>query len=57
MSDGPWYVELMRDKIDVSPFRDQLVFGRGYVEQAMNARDAQAALMPMEAAGLQWQAV
>ena len=56
VSDGPWYVELMRDQIDVSPFRDQLVFGRGYVEQAMNARDAQAALMPVEAAGLQWQA-
>ena len=56
VSDGPWYVELMRDKIDVSPFRDQLVFGRSYVEQAMNARDAQAAPMPVEAAGLQWQA-
>jgi nitrite reductase (NADH) large subunit len=57
VSDGPWYVELMRHKIDVSPFRDQLVFGRGYVEQAMNARDAQASPMAVpEAAGLQWQA-
>jgi nitrite reductase (NADH) large subunit len=57
VSDGPWYVELMRNKIDVSPFRDQLVFGRGYVEQAMNARDAQAAPMAaLEGAGLQWQA-
>jgi hypothetical protein len=47
----------MRNKIDVSPFRDQLVFGRGYVEQAMNARDAQAAPMAaLEGAGLQWQA-
>jgi nitrite reductase (NADH) large subunit len=33
-ADGPWYVELMRDKIDVAAFRDQLVFGRGYAEQA-----------------------
>lgn len=32
VGDGPWYVELMRDKIDVSPFRDQLVFGRGFAE-------------------------
>lgn len=57
VSDGPWYVELMRDKVDVSPFRDQLVFGRGFVEQTMGARRAQAVAMPvLEAAGLQWQA-
>ena len=57
VSDGPWYVELMRDRVDVSPFRDQLLFGRGYVEQAMNARGTQVAPMPiLEAAGLQWQA-
>jgi nitrite reductase (NADH) large subunit len=33
VADGPWYVELMRDKIDVAAFRDQLVFGRLYAEQ------------------------
>ncbi|MGB6619936.1 MAG: FAD-dependent oxidoreductase, partial [Xanthobacteraceae bacterium] len=57
MSDGPWYVELMRDKSDVSAFRDQLVFGRGFVEQIMSARRARDAAMAIpEAAGLQWQA-
>jgi len=34
VADGPWYVRLMRDKTDVSPFRDQLVFGRAFAEQA-----------------------
>jgi nitrite reductase (NADH) large subunit len=34
VADGPWYVELMREQIDVSAFRDQLVFGRAFVEQA-----------------------
>jgi nitrite reductase (NADH) large subunit len=34
VADGPWYVQLMRDKTDVSPFRDQLVFGRAFAEQA-----------------------
>ena len=29
---GSWYVQLMRDKIDVSAFRDQLVFGRRFAE-------------------------
>ncbi|MGE0259779.1 MAG: nitrite reductase large subunit NirB [Alphaproteobacteria bacterium] len=33
VADGPWYVRLMRDKADVSAFRDQLVFGRAFVEQ------------------------
>jgi nitrite reductase (NADH) large subunit len=32
--DGPWYVQLMREKADVSAFRDQLVFGRAFAEQA-----------------------
>jgi nitrite reductase (NADH) large subunit len=34
VADGSWYVQLMRDKVDVSPFRDQLVFGRAFAEQA-----------------------
>jgi nitrite reductase (NADH) large subunit len=32
VADGPWYVQLMRDKTDVSSFRDQIVFGRGFAE-------------------------
>jgi nitrite reductase (NADH) large subunit len=37
VADGPWYVELMRDKVDVSSFRDQLVFGRAFADQAIVA--------------------
>jgi nitrite reductase [NAD(P)H] large subunit len=40
VGDGPWYVELMRDKVDVSAMRDRLVFGRGFAEQS------EAALVP-----------
>jgi nitrite reductase (NADH) large subunit len=32
--DGPWYVQLMGDKVDVASFRDQLVFGRAFAETA-----------------------
>ncbi len=34
VSDGPWYVQLMRDKIDVTSIRDQIVFGRAFAEEA-----------------------
>ena len=34
VADGPWYVELMREKVDVSAFRDQLIFGRAFAERA-----------------------
>ena len=34
VADGPWYVQLMREKVDVSAFRDQLVFGRVFAERA-----------------------
>jgi len=34
VADGPWYVQLMRDKADVSAFRDQVVFGRAFAEAA-----------------------
>ena len=37
VADGPWYVQLMRDKADVSSFRDQIVFGRAFAEQASAA--------------------
>ena len=40
VGDGPWYVELMRDKLDVSAVRDRLVFGRSFAEQS------EAALIP-----------
>ncbi len=62
VSDGPWYVQLMRDKVDVAPMRDQLVFGRVFAEQAEAALPAidGAAVADADAvetaAGLQWQA-
>jgi len=37
VADGPWYIELMRDKVDVSGFRDQLIFGRAFAERAQAA--------------------
>ena len=43
VADGPWYVQLMRDKVDVSSFRDQIVFGRAFAEQAATPRHAAAA--------------
>jgi nitrite reductase (NADH) large subunit len=33
VADGPWYVQLMREKADVAAFRDQLVFGRAFAER------------------------
>jgi nitrite reductase (NADH) large subunit len=38
VADGPWYVQLMRDRTDVSAFRDQIVFGRDFAEQAIAAQ-------------------
>ena len=32
VADGPWYLQLMRDKEDVSGIRERLVFGRGFAE-------------------------
>jgi nitrite reductase (NADH) large subunit len=34
VADGSWFVELMRDKADVSAFRDRIVFGRDFAEAA-----------------------
>ena len=39
ISDGAWYLNLMRDKTDVSGLRDRLVFGRAFAE-AMGAAPA-----------------
>jgi nitrite reductase (NADH) large subunit len=33
-ADGLWYVQLMRDKTDISAFRGQIVFGRAFAEAA-----------------------
>ena len=50
VADGPWYVELMREKTDVSAFRDQLVFGRAFAEAAVAALPPIAPEAPAEAA-------
>jgi nitrite reductase (NADH) large subunit len=63
VADGAWYVQLMRDGTDVSPFRDQVVFGRAFAEQAccgLGRIDAEMA-SPIEelggaAAAPRWQA-
>jgi nitrite reductase (NADH) large subunit len=61
VADGPWYVQLMRERTDVSAFRDQIVFGRAFAEAAV-APPARAELVPSlaeaesAAAEAQWQA-
>lgn len=37
VSDGPWYVQLMHDRTDVSSIRDHIVFGRPFAEGAAAA--------------------
>jgi nitrite reductase (NADH) large subunit len=61
VTDGPWYVQLMRDKVDGAPFRDQIVFGRAFAERAEIApQNNSAALAEIERAadieGPPWQA-
>jgi nitrite reductase (NADH) large subunit len=60
VGDGPWYVQLMRDKADVSSFRDQIVFGRGFAEAASLApqieSEPDAAAESIAEAGRQWKA-
>jgi nitrite reductase (NADH) large subunit len=62
IADGPWYVQLMRDRTDVSAFRDQIIFGRPLAERA-RAGAEQADATPVAAieagaafAGPRWQA-
>ena len=31
-ADGAWYAELIRDRVEVEPFRDGLIFGRRFCE-------------------------
>jgi nitrite reductase (NADH) large subunit len=60
VGDGPWYVQLMRDKVDISSIRDRVVFGRSFAEQAESASapDAVTATIVPGAAKMipQWQA-
>jgi nitrite reductase (NADH) large subunit len=37
VADGQWYLQLMRDKQDVTPLRDRLVFGRAFAESGTAA--------------------
>jgi nitrite reductase (NADH) large subunit len=37
VSDGPWYVQLIRDGADIAPLRDWLAFGRAYAGSASTA--------------------
>jgi nitrite reductase (NADH) large subunit len=60
VADGPWYVQLMTEAVDVSSFRDRLVFGRTFAERATAPQQPdlsvadEAAFNPI--AGRQWQA-
>jgi nitrite reductase (NADH) large subunit len=60
VADGPWYVQLMRDKTDVSAIRDQIVFGRDFAEQAMAATTSAEAATDADSftatVGPQWKA-
>ncbi|HEX8828631.1 MAG TPA: hypothetical protein VF778_11000, partial [Xanthobacteraceae bacterium] len=61
VTDGPWYVQLMHDKVDVASFRDQIVFGRAFAEQAGTASQNFPAAVPeagrsADIEGLPWQA-
>jgi nitrite reductase (NADH) large subunit len=46
VADGPWYVQLMRERTDVSAFRDRIVFGRTFVEAAAGAASPQIKQAP-----------
>jgi len=52
VGDGPWYVQLMQEKADVAPFRDQIVFGRDFAERANAARPQTDATTPSDRAGV-----
>jgi nitrite reductase (NADH) large subunit len=59
VADGPWYVQLMRDRADVCSIRDRIVFGRAFAAQASAALprvDVAATAETAAAAGRLWQA-
>jgi len=49
VADGPWYVQLMRDRSDVSAFRDQIIFGRAFADAAAPATSLQNEQAPAAA--------
>jgi len=52
--DGPWYVELMRARTDVSSIRDQIVFGRAFAEQASVPQADETTTAAREAGAADW---
>src|SRR5262245_58553959 len=47
VADGGWYLQLIRDKVDVSALRDSLVFGRAFAEvDAASSVGPDVAAMP-----------
>jgi nitrite reductase [NAD(P)H] large subunit len=59
VADGPWYVQLMRDRADVRFIRDRIVFGRAFAEQVsavLPRVDIAATAETAAAAGRLWQA-
>ena len=55
VADGPWYVDLMRERADVASMRDQIVFGPAFAEQARDPLPTAIAASGREAARW-WQA-
>ncbi|HML11876.1 MAG TPA: FAD-dependent oxidoreductase [Xanthobacteraceae bacterium] len=55
VGDGPWYVELMRARADVSLIRDQIVFGRAFAQRVVPAPPADVPATAVADAGW-WQA-
>jgi nitrite reductase (NADH) large subunit len=50
VADGHWYLDLIRNKTDVTALRDRLVFGRAFVESGgAKSPDADVASMPEDA--------
>ena len=59
VANGPWYVELMRARADVSLMRDQIIFGRAFAVRAAAAPQAEVAAPIADTAGAApglWQA-
>ena len=57
VADGPWYVELIQAKRDVSGMRDGLVFGRDAAEgipKAIGTRSASCAWLQRLPAAMRW---
>jgi nitrite reductase (NADH) large subunit len=50
VADGGWYLQLIRDKVDVSALRDRLVFGRAFAEvDSVPSAASDVAAMPDDA--------